>query len=279
MQLYTINTGYFKLDGGAMFGLVPKVIWHKLNPADDKNLCTWAMRCLLIEKENRLILIDTGLGNKQSEKFFSYFEPHGNATLQGSLKSKGFSVGDITDVILTHLHFDHAGGAVSKNTDNFYYPTFPNAVYWSHSLHWAWASHPNAREKASYLKENFEPLTENCQVKFIDEEVFDIPEINFLVVNGHTEAQIIPKIKYRDKTVVFCADLLPSPHHIPLPYIMSYDIRPLVTLDEKTAFLQEAHQSNYILFYEHDPHIECSTLQLTEKGVRPGEFFNLSELK
>lgn len=276
MQLHTINTGFFKLDGGAMFGVVPKVMWSKLNPPDSNNLCTWAMRCLLIEEGNRLILIDTGIGDKQSEKFFSYFHPHGEDSLVGSLREKGFSPDDVTDVILTHLHFDHVGGAVVRNNKGNFRPTFKNATYWSNSTHWDWAMLPNAREKASFLQENFVPLQESGQLKFMDVDHWDIPAIEFIISNGHTESQLIPKISYKNETIVYCADLMPSPHHLPLPYVMAYDVRPLVTIQERKSFLQEAFEQNWTLFYEHDPIVECSKLIDTPKGIRSGEQFTLN---
>jgi len=276
MTLHTINTGFFKLDGGAMFGVVPKVIWQKINPADENNLCTWAMRCLLIEDGNRLILIDTGLGDKQSEKFFSYFQPHGEDSLIKSIEAKGFSADDITDVIHTHLHFDHCGGSVNRVGDNLE-AAFKNATYWNDETHWNWAMTPNAREKASFLKENFEPLQSNGQVKFIDPNNSPFENINFEMVYGHTEAMILPIINYNGKTLAYMADLIPSAGHIPLPYIMGYDLRALTTLNEKTAFLQKAIDNNYTLYFEHDPKIECCSIKMTEKGIRMDEAFSLSE--
>lgn len=277
MKVHSIEAGLFKLDGGAMFGVVPKPLWSRSLSCDDNNRCTWAMRCMLIEYENRLILIDTGLGDKQSEKFFSYIEPHG-ATLLSSLQKKGFHPKDITDVILTHLHFDHVGGAVSKDKEGKLLPTFPNAVYWSHSSHWDWAMHPNPREKASFLKENFEPLLVNDQVKFINEQPVELPFLDFMIVNGHTESQIIPKIAYKDYTIFYCADLMPSIHHLPIPYVMAYDIRPLVTMKEREMLYKEVFDSNGVLFFEHDASHECCTLQQTEKGVRHQEIIKLDEL-
>lgn len=276
MNLYTIDTGYFKLDGGAMFGVVPKVIWEKIHQPDSKNLCTWAMRCLLIEEGDKLVLIDCGMGDKQSTKFFSYYEPHGDATLISSLKKHGFSPADVTDVILTHLHFDHCGGAITKQGDKLV-PTFPNATYWSHESHWDWATNPNDREKASFLPENILPIEASGQLQMLDkQEIF--PGFSYLLANGHTEAQIIPKIKYKDTTLVYMADLLPSPGHMPLPYVMGYDVRPLVTLQEKKTFLQEAVDENYILFFEHEPTIECCSVKMTEKGARMDAGMKLTDI-
>lgn len=278
MKLYTINTGYFKLDGGAMFGVVPKTIWQKLNPPDQNNLCTWSMRCLLIEDGKQLILIDCGLGNKQNEKFFSHYEPHGDATLEKSLKALGFSTSDITDVLLTHLHFDHCGGAIKRNGEKLV-PAFENATYWSNEKHWAWATQPNAREKASFLKENILPIQQSGQLKFAEDGSTAIhPDITLQTVSGHTESMFIPLIKNGNKTIAYCADLFPSVAHIPLPYVMAYDTRPLLTLDEKKVFLEEAVANNYNLFFEHDRTTECCSLQVTEKGVREKDVFKLSEL-
>ncbi|MGN6214966.1 MBL fold metallo-hydrolase [Parafilimonas sp.] len=287
MKLYSIETELFKLDGGAMFGVVPKSIWNKLNPADENNLCTWAMRCLLIEDANRLILIDNGLGNKQSEKFFSHYHLHGDATLEKSLSAKGFSKDDITDVILTHLHFDHCGGSVDRDGDKLV-TAFKNATYWSNQEHWNWAVYPNDREKASFLKENILPIQESGQLKFIEgvnneadeplgENSFN-DNISIRFVNGHTQQMMLPQIKYKNKTIVYVADLLPSVHHIPMPYIMGYDMFPLTTLHEKKSFLTEALNNNYILFFEHDPKHECCTLKQTEKGIRQDSIFKLDEL-
>ena len=295
MNLYSINTGYFKLDGGAMFGVVPKSIWHKINPADGNNLCSWALRCLLIEDENRLILIDTGLGDKQDAKFFGHYHLHGNDTLDKSLAGHGFDRDDITDVILTHLHFDHCGGSIMREGDQLV-PAFKNAMYWSDRTHWDWAIRPNDREKASFLKENILPIEQSGQLRFVQpgyiiEEgtIPDNPEaplafnsfsnnISIRYVNGHTAAMMLPQIKYRDKTIVYMADLLPSQGHIPIPYIMAYDMFPLKTLHEKKSFLQEAAANDYILFFEHDPVYECCDLQQTEKGIRPYHFFKLADI-
>lgn len=279
MNLYTIDTGYFKLDGGAMFGVVPRSIWNKLNPADENNMCSWAMRSLLIEDGDRLILIDTGIGNKQDEKFFSHYYLHGNANTDASLAKHGFHRDDITDVFLTHLHFDHCGGAIERQGDKLV-PAFKNAAYWSNQEHWEWATKPNDREKASFLKENILPIQESGQLKFIPREE-GIPfsnDVNIRFVFGHTDAMMLPQIRYKDKTIVFMADLLPSAGHLPIPYVMAYDMFPLTTLQEKKSFLQEAVEQQYILFFEHDPVTECCTVQMTEKGVRVAGTFKLSDV-
>lgn len=278
MKLHVINTGFFKLDGGAMFGVVPKTIWQRINPADDNNLCKWAMRCLLIEDGDRLVLIDTGIGDKQDEKFFSYYYLHGDDTLTGSIQKAGFSTNDVTDVILTHLHFDHCGGAIRRQGDRLV-PLFPNATYWSNAAHWAWATHPNAREKASFLKENIWPIQESGQLRFIEPNLASpFPDIEILYVSGHTEKMMVPKIKFKNCTICYMADLIPSSGHIPLPYVMGYDTRPLLTLEEKEKFLNEAAHSQYILFFEHDPVHECATVKHTEKGVRLDQTLRLSEI-
>lgn len=283
MKLYPINTGYFKLDGGAMFGVVPKSIWQKTNPADANNMCSWALRSLLIEDGDRLILIDTGMGNKQSDKFFGYYYLFGNDTLDSSLAKHGFHRDDITDVFLTHLHFDHCGGAIQWNKEKSgYEPAFKNAKYWSNKDHWLWATVPNGREKASFLTENINPIEASGQLNHVNIEgdftknVFNNVDIFF--ANGHTDKQMIPHIKYKEKTIVFMADLLPSVGHIPLPYVMGYDTRPLLTLDEKSKFLTQAADNEYILFLEHDAENECCTVQQTEKGVRLKEAFAFTEI-
>jgi glyoxylase-like metal-dependent hydrolase (beta-lactamase superfamily II) len=279
MKLYTINTGNFKLDGGAMFGVVPKSMWQKTNPADQNNMCSWAMRCLLIEDGSRLILIDNGLGNKQDEKFFGHYHLHGDDTLDKSLAQHGFHRDDITDVFLTHLHFDHCGGSIERKGD-LLVPAFKNAVYWSNQQHWDWAITPNAREKASFLKENILPIQESGQLKFIPTvNNFHFHEgINIRFAYGHTDAMMLPQLQYKDKTIVYMADLLPSTGHIPLPYVMAYDMFPLQTLKEKKEFLEEAATNEYILYFEHDPSNECCTLQYTEKGVRLKDTFSLADI-
>jgi glyoxylase-like metal-dependent hydrolase (beta-lactamase superfamily II) len=281
MQLHIIHSGLFKLDGGAMFGVVPKTIWSRTNASDENNMCTWAMKCLLIEDGDKLILIDTGMGNKQDEKFFSHYHIHGNYSLESSLNKTGFSATDVTDVFLTHLHFDHCGGAVRwKDRDkNLAETAFPNATYWTNSDHWLWATKPNDREKASFLKENLWPMEESGQLKFIDPALpGPFSQFDILYVDGHTDKMMIPHIRYKGKTVVFAADLLPSTGHIPLPYVMGYDTRPLLTLEEKAIFLNNAVENDYIIFFEHDAVNECCSLKMTEKGPRVNRTFPLSEI-
>lgn len=286
MNIYTINTGNFKLDGGAMFGVVPKVMWNKLNPADATNLCSWAMRCLLMEDGNRLILIDNGIGDKQDEKFLGHYHLHGDDTLDKSLAKHGFGKDDITDVFLTHLHFDHCGGSIVRDGDKLV-PAFKNATFWSNEQHWEWATQPNDREKASFLKENILPIEKSGQLKFVlpgEKKFHQLPSSSFAAgidiryVSGHTESMMLPQIQYKGKTIVYMADLLPSAAHLPIPYVMAYDTRPLQTLHEKKEFLAEAAEKDYILFFEHDPHIECCSLQQTEKGIRMKDAFRLNEL-
>lgn len=278
MNLYSIHAGNFKLDGGAMFGVVPKVIWNKINEADANNLCSWAMRCLLIEDGDRLILIDNGIGNKQDEKFMGHYHLHGDDSLDGSLKKHGFSRNDITDVFLTHLHFDHCGGSIVYENDRLV-PAFKNANFWSNKAHWEWAVHPNQREKASFLKENILPIQESGRLHFVEDNAAEwMPNIGIKYAGGHTESMMLPTIHYKGHTIVFMADLLPSAGHMPLPYVMAYDMFPLKTLEEKKQFLDEAVSNNYILFFEHDKDHECCNLQQTEKGVRPKDFFKLSDL-
>lgn len=300
MKLHVINTGNFKLDGGAMFGVVPKMLWSKTNPADENNMCNWTMRCLLIEDGNRLTLIDNGIGNKQDAKFYSHFFLNGNDTLEKSLKLAGFSTDDVTDMFLTHLHFDHCGGSIKFKEDNTSLETvFKNATYWSNAEHWEWAIKPNPREKPSFLRENILPIQESGQLKFISHPLIPSPvgggaqhvshpleymnsnqlgdNISIMLTRGHTDAMMIPHIKYKGKTVVYMADLLPSTGHIPLPYVMGYDTRPLLTLLEKEKFMSFAADEEFILFFEHDAINECCTVQKTEKGIRLKETFTLKE--
>jgi glyoxylase-like metal-dependent hydrolase (beta-lactamase superfamily II) len=279
MQLYTINTGNFKLDGGAMFGVVPKKLWSRNYPADENNLCTWSLRCLLVVEGDRRILIDTGLGDKQDEKFFGHFHLHGDDSLEKSLNARGFQMGDITDVVHTHLHFDHCGGSIKWNDDKTGLElTFPNATYWASRAQFEWAINPNHREKPSFLKENILPMQESGRLKLIDEEGELFPNFGIKIFNGHTRGQIIPHIKVNRKTVVFMGDLLPSAAHLPLPYIMAYDIDPLLTLEEKKQFFAQAIENDYILFFEHDFYNECCTLIETEKGVNVDRVFTLEDL-
>jgi glyoxylase-like metal-dependent hydrolase (beta-lactamase superfamily II) len=283
MKIHSLNTGNFKLDGGAMFGVVPKTLWQKTNPADENNMCNWAMRSMLIEDGNRLMIVDTGIGDKQNEKFFSHYYMNGNDDLKLNLKKLGYSTDDITDVFLTHLHFDHCGGAIQWNKDHTTFePVFKNAIYWSNDQHWKWAIEPNPREKASFLSENILPIQESGQLKFIERKdtltrnVFN--QMDVLFVDGHTDSMMIPHVKYQGKTIVFMADLLPSVGHIPLAYVMGYDTRPLITMTEKDQFLQRAVDEEFVLFLEHDSVNECCTLQMTEKGVRLKDTFKFEEL-
>ncbi|UOQ51918.1 MBL fold metallo-hydrolase [Hymenobacter cellulosivorans] len=282
MTVHTLDTGLFKLDGGAMFGVVPKSMWQKLNPPDANNMCTWAMRCLLIEDGNRLLLVDNGIGDKQDEKFRGHFYLHGDDTLEKSLRQRGFTSADITDVFLTHLHFDHCGGSVVRSADGKLDPAFPNATYWSNEAHWDWAVQPNPREKASFLKENILPIQESGHLRFVDPavgvpaELSQLREIVF--ADGHTEKMMVPLVDYKGRKLAFMADLLPSTGHIPLPYVMSYDMRPLVTMTEKEAVLRRAADENWVLLLEHDPTVPCCTVQHTEKGVRLAETFRLEDL-
>lgn len=285
MKLYPIESGNFKLDGGAMFGVVPKSLWNRTNPADSNNMIDMAARCLLIEDGDKLTLIDTGMGDKQSEKFFGYYYPWGEHSIDKSLKKYGFHRDDITDVFLTHLHFDHVGGAIQWNKDKTgYEPAFKNAKFWSNKEHWKWATEPNAREKASFLPENILPMEESGQLHFLNrkenENFTAAQEFNFgvLFVDGHTDKQMIPHIKYKDKNLVFMADLLPTAGHIPLPYVMGYDTRPLLTLSEKEKFLKKAADEKYYLFLEHDAHNEIITVKNTEKGVRLDKSFTFNQL-
>jgi glyoxylase-like metal-dependent hydrolase (beta-lactamase superfamily II) len=284
MNLYTIESGNFKLDGGAMFGVVPKTIWSKTNPADENNLIDMAARCLLIEDGNRLTLIDTGMGNKQGDKFFGYYSLWGEHTIDKSLAKHGFSRGDVTDVFLTHLHFDHVGGAIQWNKDRTgYEPAFKNAHFWTNDSHWEWATKPNAREKASFLSENILPMQESGQLKFIqhpDGDFLEKSELGFGIffADGHTEKQMLPQIEYNGKTIIYAADMLPTTGHIPLPYVMGYDTRPLLTIDEKAKFLNAAADNGHYLLLGHDAHHEVITVEHTEKGVRLKEVFKAAEV-
>jgi len=284
MKLYPIEAGNFKLDGGAMFGVVPKSLWSQTNPTDSNNMIDIAARCLLIEDGDRLTLIDTGMGSKQSDKFFGYYFRWGDYTLDDSLKRYGFHRDDITDVFMTHLHFDHCGGSVQWNKDRTgYEPAFKNASFWSNERHWNWATNPNRREKASFLTENIIPLEESGQLKFVEDPDSDFSEFNelnlgILFVDGHTEKQMIPHIKFQDKTLVFMADLVPTAGHIPVPFVMGYDTRPLLTLPEKEKFLLAAADHKYYLFLEHDAHNQIITVKRTEKGIRLDESFTFNEL-
>jgi len=276
MKLYSIETGNFKLDGGAMFGVVPKTLWERTNPADEKNNIDMAARSLLVETNDRLILIDTGLGNKQSERFFSYYDLWGNHDLDNSLRSHGFHRDEITDVFLTHLHFDHCGGAIQKNKKGHFEPAFKNAQFWSNKAHWKWATVPNAREKASFLTENIQPIAESGQLMFVEDHHKNLP-FDILFFDGHTEKQMLKKITYQGQTIVFAADLIPTAGHLPIPYVMGYDTRPLLTLDEKERFLQTALENNYLLFLEHDPYHELISLKSTPKGVRHNQTHTLED--
>jgi glyoxylase-like metal-dependent hydrolase (beta-lactamase superfamily II) len=279
MKIYPIQTGNFKLDGGAMFGVVPKSIWQKTNPADTNNMIDMGMRSLLIEDGNKLILIDTGMGNKQSDKFFGYYYQFGDFSLDTSLASYGFHRDDITDVFLTHLHFDHCGGSIQWNKNQTgYEPAFKNAKFWSNQEHWNWATNPNPREKASFLEENILPIQESGQLNFISENSFQQVGFDVLKMDGHTEKQMLPKVFYQGKTIIFMADLLPTIGHIPVPYVMGYDTRPLVTIKEKEAFLSEAADNEYFLFLEHDAYSEICTVQHTNKGVRLKETHKFKDI-
>jgi glyoxylase-like metal-dependent hydrolase (beta-lactamase superfamily II) len=278
MKLSVINSGHFKLDGGAMFGVVPKSMWHPLYPADENNMCPWAMRCMLIEEGNRLILIDTGMGNKQNDKFFSHYFMHGDDNLDKSLRTAGYHRDEITDVFLTHLHFDHCGGVIEWNDDkSAYRPAFKNAQVWSNEAHWKWATEPNAREKASFLKENILPIQESGQLRFAESDRFT-DQIEIIRVNGHTESMMLPLVQIGDKKLLYMADLLASPVHVPIAWVMAYDTRPLLTLDEKAVILKRAADEEWVLFFEHDKSVECATLHHTEKGIRVKETFPLSAL-
>lgn len=278
MQLHIIETGNLKLDGGAMFGVVPKSIWQKSYPADENNLCNWSMRCLLVVDGDRKILIDNGIGDKQDEKFLKHYYLNGDDTLEKSLAKVGLTSDDITDMVLTHLHFDHCGGSIKKVNEDKYIPAFKNATYWVSKQQWKWATKPNRREKASFLKENIFPIQESGQLRIIENDGELLPNIDVKLYNGHTDGQMIPFIKYNGRTIVFMADLLPSAAHVPMPYIMAYDTKPLVTLKDKEHFFKEAIENEYILFLEHDLYNECCTIEQTEKGPRVKETFKLSEV-
>lgn len=280
MKLFTIDTGFFKLDGGTMFGVVPKSMWQKLNTPDENNMCTWAARCLLLQDGPNLILIDTGLGNKQSSKFFDRYYLHGNDSLDKSLAKHGFQRSDITDVFLTHLHFDHCGGAIIREEENLV-PAFENATYWSNRKHWNWAIYANEREKASFLEENIVPIRNSGKLQFIEVQdgIFFTDTMKIRFVYGHTDAMMLPQITYKGYTILYVSDLIPSAAHVPLPYVMAYDMFPMQTLKEKQFFLQEAFENEYILFFEHDPINECGILEKTEKGFRIKETFKLSDLE
>ncbi len=279
MKLYSINAGYFKLDGGAMHGVVPKSMWNKVNPADENNMCSWATRCLLVEHGNYRILVDNGMGNKQDDKFFGFYYLHGDDNIDKSLAQNGFKREDITDMFLTHLHFDHCGGTIKLEGDKLI-PAFPKALIWSNHKHWASAINPNEREKASFLKENILPIEESGQLRFVEKGDGEewLQDIRLRFVNGHTDTMMLPQIKYNDTTIFFCADLLPSVAHISMPWVMAYDMRPLDTLNEKRKILAEAAANDWVLFFEHDPKVECATVQQTDKGVRLKDTFKLSEL-
>ena len=284
MKVYPIEAGNFKLDGGAMFGVVPKTLWNRTNPADGNNMIDIAARCMLIEDGDKLILIDTGMGNKQSDKFFGYYYRWGDHNLNNSLKKHGFHRDDITDVFMTHLHFDHCGGSVQWNKDRTgYEPAFKNAKFWSNKDHWEWATKPNQREKASFLKENILPMEESGQLQFVEKPTSDFSEssaldFGILFVDGHTDKQMIPHVQYQDKTIVFMADLLPTVGHLPIPFVMGYDTRPLLTLPEKEKFLNTAAGHNYYLWLEHDAHNQIITVKHTEKGVRLNQTYTFNEL-
>ena len=278
MKLFAIETGNLKLDGGAMFGVIPKVMWSKFYPADENNLCNWAMRCLLIDDGKRVVLIDNGIGDKQDGKFLKHYYLNGEETLESSLKKHGYTTNDITDMLITHLHFDHCGGSIKYNEKGELVPTFKNAKYWVSKEQFEWAIHPNRREKASFLKENILPIEESGQLNIVEKEGEIIPNIYAKIYNGHTQGQIIPHIKVNGKTLAYTADLFPSTAHIPMPWIMAYDTKPLVTLEDRERFFKEALETETVLFFEHDLYHECCTIEMTEKGVRVKETFCLNEL-
>ncbi|MFT4734726.1 MAG: glyoxylase-like metal-dependent hydrolase (beta-lactamase superfamily II) [Algoriphagus sp.] len=279
MNLHVIDAGNFKLDGGAMFGVVPKQLWSRKIPADDINLCSWKMRCLLIEDGKKLILVDTGMGDKQSEKWLSYYYRHGEGDLIQSIRNKGFHENDITDVILSHLHFDHAGGAVKWDTSRDKLQlTFPNAQYWTHSSHWNWAMNPNLREAATFLDENLKPIKDLGHLKFIDkQEGYFGSNFDFIYANGHTEKMVMPVVKFQGKKLIFIADTVPSHAHIHIPWVMGYDVRPLETMNEKVTLLEKIHAENWLMFFDHDPYYDICTLEKTEKGYKPDYAGDLEE--
>jgi glyoxylase-like metal-dependent hydrolase (beta-lactamase superfamily II) len=277
MNLFKIETGNFKLDGGAMFGVVPKSLWNQVYPADENNLCNLSMRCLLIVTGDKKILIDAGLGNKLDDKFLGHYYLNGDFSLEKSLSACGFTRQDVTDVVLTHLHFDHCGGAVFRDDRGILHLSFPNATYWISDAQYKWAMDPNQREKASYFSDNIQPIIDSCQVNFIGKDSFVTPEIQLRLFHGHTAGLIIPFIKYKDKTLIFTADLIPTAAHIPASWICGYDTRPLISMEERNAFLSETAKSNYVLFFEHDIYRECCTLKETEKGIRMDKSFTLEE--
>jgi glyoxylase-like metal-dependent hydrolase (beta-lactamase superfamily II) len=277
MEVALINTGYFKLDGGAMFGVVPKTLWSRTNPADEKNLCSWAMRSLLIKENDSVILVDNGIGNKQSERFFSFYDLHGDDSLEKSLHTHNVADRDVTDMFLTHLHFDHCGGGIKRSGDHLV-PTFENATFWSNADHWGWATLPNPREKASFLSDNLLPMQDSGHLKFVSETTKAQLPFDIIYVDGHTDKMMLPKLNYKGKTIVFMADLIPSVGHIPVPYVMGYDTRPLLTIQEKEKFLKEAADNNYVLLFQHDPVNECCTVKHTDRGVRVDQIFKFTEL-
>jgi glyoxylase-like metal-dependent hydrolase (beta-lactamase superfamily II) len=277
MKLFALETGNFKLDGGAMFGVVPKKIWNELYPADENNLCNWAMRCMLVVDGDKKVLIDNGIGDKQDEKFLKHYHLNGNETLKGSLNNLGYSFDDITDVVLTHLHFDHCGGSIRYNEKGELVPAFKNAMFHTSKQQWEWATNPNRREKASFLYENIYPVKESGRLNLFETDTELFPGFYAKLFNGHTDGQVIPHIKSNGKTFVFCADFFPSVAHLPIPYVMAYDTRPLLTMEERKQFFDKAIEDDYILFFEHDIYHECCSLQETEKGVRAKEIFKLSD--